>query len=132
LVVLLVNAIAFGVNRIRPREVDAGKVTVLQFGFSPLYSAIMLVAHVATQTHYYDQGLTFVPFTLTAVYFAWLALMGVKIRHGMAATIGERGARAGKVMVIRAVVIGILWLFFLMLLPVIADYPSDWLYRVLF
>jgi hypothetical protein len=132
LIVLLVNAIAFGVNRIWPREVDAGKVTVLQFGFSPLFSAIIIVAHVITQTHYYDQGLAFVPFSLTVVYFAWLALMGVKIRRGMAATIGERGAIAGKDIVIWAVVIGILWLLFIVSLPVIVGDPPDWIYRIIF
>jgi hypothetical protein len=132
LIILLVNTIGFGINRIKPREVDVGKVTVLQFGFSPLFNAIIITAHIVTQTHYYDQGLAFVSFSLTGVYFAWLALMGVKIKRGMAATIGKRGTLAGKGMVIRAIVIGIVWLLFIVALPVIADYPHDWAYRVFF
>ncbi len=133
LIVLLANVVAFGRNRIWPREVDVAKTTMLQFGFSPPFGAVVLAAHLVTRTSYYDQGLAFVPLSLIVVYFAWFALMGMKIRGGMAAIIGKRGKAAGNALVIYAVVIGILFLLILLVaLPAIADYPADWVYRVIF
>jgi hypothetical protein len=130
--VLLVNGIALGANRIGIREVNGLKLTVLQFGFSPVFGALLLAMQLVTQTHYYDQGLLFVPFSLAIIFFAWLSVLGWKLLRGMQQAVGRRGVLAGLTAVIQPAVLGVVYITFLLALPTIFGYTLALAYPVIF
>ncbi len=74
-----INSIIFWKYKISKTELNITRITTFQFSFTPLFSIIMIIVSLLTQTYYYERGFIFYPFIMAIFYSFWMSYLNYKI-----------------------------------------------------